>query len=173
MCQAFANSLQKTLVETLFSDEDASAEKRKQLVSEDPRVIAERERLEARRLRLKEIKSKLDGSASWMYNSSPPEPEAQWPEDYSLPDDRAEESYARPGVALSAQPSPSFTPRSRSSSLRSERPGPVFAEENLPASPSPFGFAMESPIEESDRNRLSIFSSKKKKVKKGKALLLG
>jgi polyhydroxyalkanoate synthesis regulator phasin len=65
LCQALANSIPQTLVEALLADGNMSAEERKQLVSEDPGIIAQRESLEGRRKRLKEIKCALDGSSMW------------------------------------------------------------------------------------------------------------
>ena len=60
-----ANSLPRTLHKALIADDSMTVEERKQLVSEDPGIVAQRESLEERRKRLKEIKCALDGSSMW------------------------------------------------------------------------------------------------------------
>jgi len=55
-----ANSIPQTLVKALLADGNMTAEERKQLVSEDPGIIAQRESLEGRRKRLKDIKGTLE-----------------------------------------------------------------------------------------------------------------
>lgn len=57
-----ANNLQQTLIETLFSEQDVSAEMRREFVSEDPEIARQRIRLGEWKRRLEEIKQKLNGS---------------------------------------------------------------------------------------------------------------
>jgi hypothetical protein len=57
-----ANNLQQTLLETLFSGQDVSAEMRREFVSEDPEIALQRMRLGEWKRRLEEIKQKLNGS---------------------------------------------------------------------------------------------------------------
>jgi len=57
--QPLADTLQRNLLRTLFAEHN-SAEKMKELVSEEPALLATRSKLAARMLRLKEIKKKLD-----------------------------------------------------------------------------------------------------------------
>jgi hypothetical protein len=64
LCQALANILQQRLFQAVFAEQNLSAERRRELVSEDPVVAARREQLEKKKKRLVEIKQTLDSPST-------------------------------------------------------------------------------------------------------------
>jgi len=62
--QPLANNMEETLLKSLFADPNAT-ESMKDLLSEEPSVAITRERLESKKVRLLEIRTKLNDFRVW------------------------------------------------------------------------------------------------------------